>query len=42
MLLTGAGGARSLEATVAEAREGDVVALHFSVATRNGQEHFRT
>lgn len=42
MLLTGSGGSRSLEATGAEAKAGDDVALHFSVATPTGQQHFRT
>lgn len=42
MLLTGAGGSRSLAATGAEAKEGDQVALHFSVASPDGQKHFRT
>ncbi len=42
MLLTGGGGSRSLEATGADVQPGDKVALHFSVATPTGQEHFRT
>ncbi|MCZ6642482.1 MAG: PilZ domain-containing protein, partial [Gammaproteobacteria bacterium] len=42
MLLTGAGGSRSLTATGAQANPGDPIALHFSVATPNGQQHFRT
>jgi diguanylate cyclase (GGDEF)-like protein len=42
MLLTGAGGNRSLAATGAEANPGDEIALHFSVATPAGQKHFRT
>ncbi len=42
MLLTGSGGSRSLEATGASAQSGDEVALHFSVATPTGQQHFRT
>jgi diguanylate cyclase (GGDEF)-like protein len=42
MLLTGTGGSRSLTATGAEARAGDQVALHFSVASPSGQQHFRT
>ena len=42
MLLTGGSGSRALGATGANAKKGDVVALHFSVATPGGQEHFRT
>ena len=42
MLLTGAGGSRSLSATGAQPHPGDPVALHFSVATPTGQLHFRT
>ena len=42
MLLTGGAGSRSLEATGAEVQSGDKVALHFSVATPMGQEHFRS
>ena len=42
MLLTGTGGSRSLAATGAEANPGEQVALHFSVATPNGQRHYRT
>ncbi len=42
MLLTGAGGSRSLVATGANANPGDQIALHFSVATPHGQRHFRT
>jgi len=42
MLLTGTGGSRSLTATGAEAQAGDQVALHFSVASPEGQKHFRT
>ncbi|MEM9622309.1 MAG: DUF1631 family protein [Pseudomonadota bacterium] len=42
MLLTGGSGSRSLEATGANPKSGDTVALHFSVATPKGQEHFRT
>ena len=42
MLLTGGGGSRSLDATGANAKPGDTIALHFSVATPTGQQHFRT
>ena len=42
MLLTGTGGSRSLAATGAEARAGDQISLHFSVASPEGQKHFRT
>jgi len=42
MLLTGSGGSRSLDATGAQAKAGDEIALHFSVATPTGQQHFRT
>ena len=42
MLLTGTGGSKSLAATGAEANPGEQVALHFSVATPNGQRHYRT
>ncbi|MEM7003282.1 MAG: DUF1631 family protein, partial [Pseudomonadota bacterium] len=42
MLLAGSGGHRSLEACGAEAKAGDPVRLHFSVATPTGQEHYRT
>ena len=42
MLLTGTGGSRSLASTGAGAQPGDAVAVHFSVATPTGQEHFRT
>lgn len=42
MLLSGAGGSKSLSATGAEPKSGDSVALHFSVATPDGQKHFRT
>ena len=42
MLLTGGSGSRSLEATGASTLAGETVALHFSVATPQGQEHFRT
>ncbi len=42
MLLTGGAGSRSLGATGAHAQPGDSVALHFSVATPQGQQHFRT
>ena len=42
MLLTGGVGSRSLGATGADPKAGDSVALHFSVATPKGQEHFRT
>ena len=42
MLLTGGVGSRSLAATGAEIGAGDTVAVHFSVATPTGQEHFRT
>ena len=42
MLLTGSAGARSLEATGVNAADGDEVALHFSVASPLGQQHFRT
>jgi len=37
MLLSGAGGGRSLAATGAEAGVDDNVAVHFSVATPTGQ-----
>ena len=42
MLLSGGGGTRSWDATGAEATSGDEVALHFSVASPTGQQHFRT
>ena len=42
MLLTGGVGSRSLAATGAHVDAGDTVAVHFSVATPTGQEHFRT
>ncbi len=42
MLLTGTGGSKSLAATGASANPGDQVALHFSVATPGGQQHYRT
>jgi diguanylate cyclase (GGDEF)-like protein len=42
MLLTGGSGSRALSATGGQTQPGDVVALHFSVATPTGQEHFRT
>ena len=42
MLLSGGGGTRSWDATGAEAASGDEVALHFSVASPTGQQHFRT
>lgn len=42
MLLTGGTGTRSWEATGADAGAGDEVALHFSVASPAGQQHFRT
>ena len=42
MLLTGTGGSRSLDATGADAKAGDSIAVHFSVATPTGQQHFRT
>jgi len=42
MLLAGGGGSRSLQATGADAKAGDLVALHFTVATPQGQEHYRT
>ena len=42
MLLSGTSGGRSLEATGAQASGGDVVSVHFSVATPTGQEHYRT
>ena len=42
MLLAGAGGSKSLSATGTEPKSGDSVALHFSVATPEGQKHFRT
>ncbi|NKB99737.1 MAG: DUF1631 family protein [Pseudomonadales bacterium] len=42
MLLSGGGGTRSWDATGAEAGPGDDVALHFSVASPTGQQHFRT
>ena len=41
MLLTGSGGSRSLLATGSHIRAGDEVALHFSVATPSGQQHYR-
>ena len=40
MLLAGSGGGRSLSATGANAEPGDEVAVHFSVATPTGQEHY--
>ncbi len=42
MLLVGNGGPGSLDATGADAKPGDTVALHFSVALPGGQKHFRT
>ncbi len=42
MLLSGAGGTRSWDATGADAGPGEDVALHFSVASPSGQQHFRT
>lgn len=43
MLLTGTGsGSSSLAATGAKAAPGEEIALHFSVASPNGQKHFRT
>lgn len=42
MLLTGGSGSRALSSTGAQAKPGDVVALHFTVATPSSQEHFRT
>ncbi len=42
MLLEGNGGPGSLDATGADAKAGDTVALHFSVALPDGQKHFRT
>lgn len=41
-MLTGGIGSRALDATGAASKAGDNVALHFSVATPTGQEHFRT
>jgi len=42
MLLTGSSGTKSLAATGAQPAPGDTIALHFSVATPNGQQHYRT
>ena len=42
MLLTGTGASRSLAATGADPASGDTVAIHFSVPTPKGHEHFRT
>jgi len=42
MLLTGASGPKSLAATGASPKPGDEVALHFSVASPKGQQHYRT
>ena len=42
MMLTGGSGSRALEKTGAPVNAGETVALHFSVATPTGQEHFRT
>ena len=42
MLLTGTGASRSLAATGADPASGDIVAIHFSVPTPKGHEHFRT
>lgn len=42
MLLSGAGGSKSFSATGAQPESGDAIALHFSVATPEGQQHFRT
>jgi diguanylate cyclase (GGDEF)-like protein len=42
MMLTGGAGSRSLEATGADIKAGDAIALHFSVASPTGQQHFRT
>lgn len=41
MLLVGAGGSRSLEASGANAKPGDLINLHFSVPTQTGEQHFR-
>ncbi len=41
VLLVGAGGSRSLQATGSESRPGDKVDLHFSVPTEFGEKHFR-
>jgi diguanylate cyclase (GGDEF)-like protein len=41
MLLMGTGGTRSLAATGADPKPGDVLNLHFSVPTPNGEQHFR-
>ncbi len=42
MLLTGSGVSRSLAATGADPKRGDAIAVHFSVPTPTGQQHFRT
>ena len=42
MMLAGGAGSRSLSSTGADISAGDKVALHFSVATPEGQQHFRT
>ncbi|MDZ7670713.1 MAG: DUF1631 family protein [Gammaproteobacteria bacterium] len=42
MLLTGTGASRSLTAAGADPNPGDSIAVHFSVPTPLGQEHFRT
>ncbi len=42
MLLTGTGASRSLASTGANPVSGDSVAIHFSVPTPEGHEHFRT
>jgi diguanylate cyclase (GGDEF)-like protein len=42
MLLTGSAGSKSLIATGAAPAAGDDIALHFSVATPQGQKHYRT
>jgi diguanylate cyclase (GGDEF)-like protein len=42
MLLTGSGATRSLSAAGGDARPGDPIAIHFSVPTPTGQQHFRT
>ncbi|MEZ5557184.1 MAG: DUF1631 family protein [Pseudomonadales bacterium] len=42
MLLTGAGSSRSLGGADADIKHGDPIAVHFSVPTPQGQQHFRT
>ncbi|MEM7078439.1 MAG: DUF1631 family protein [Pseudomonadota bacterium] len=42
MMLTGGSGSRSLSATGAKVSKGDAIALHFTVATPDGQSHYRT